>query len=441
MSLWKARRKKFRTVGVFQTRKIKPKKPYPYGLLGQDLAECTSHAIPRKYKQNTDRRPVKSKLRIVEYNVEWLHIPGCKFWDAAVAGALDTRPGFGIAWFDANSLSDGTKRANINQPEKAADLTKIETAAKDHLKAIARKLRSIDADIVVLIEVCDCKTLTELIKAMGKKYIYQYAPYLILNRSPQQIGIITKIDPLKAIEIAGDSMPKSIVAKFKMSYRGISRKISLIAFHMKANQDNDRRKAQIIAAIKPHVDADKQGYRIIITGDFNEGNNLEGTDGAAGCLRDDSPTGIEMKLDQLVQAGENTHFVTNAKRTGITTTGKIDDYFFVDDRLAQEVNVRHVVDVRKYAPKDIKFSDHVPVIVEFTAATNGAETEILDYDLPYYMMNRNDIELQYLGYITLVIVIICIIGCALGCVFGWFVGRKSMKTNMKQILDRNDTQW
>ena len=106
-----------------------------------------------------DRRTNKNELKIVSYNVEWLFLD--------------------------NDHSSGT---GVTCPGSCPWSTYNE--ALIHLNAIAGYLSTIDPDIVILSEVCDCWTVQELINQMVNSD--QYRVYLVKGMDTftgQQVAI------------------------------------------------------------------------------------------------------------------------------------------------------------------------------------------------------------------------------------------------------------
>eukprot|EP00002_Diphylleia_rotans_P017359 TRINITY_DN336_c0_g2_i9.p1 TRINITY_DN336_c0_g2~~TRINITY_DN336_c0_g2_i9.p1 ORF type:complete len:367 (+),score=67.16 TRINITY_DN336_c0_g2_i9:56-1156(+) len=111
-----------------------------------------------------DRRSNKALLSVVTYNAEWL------FYDGGSGGSVC--PGSGCPW-----------------PDK--------TSAEQHFRSIASVLNNLNADIVLLQEVESCAALNRLIGYMGNGASYK--PYMVKGTDTstgQQVGIITKVDPI-----------------------------------------------------------------------------------------------------------------------------------------------------------------------------------------------------------------------------------------------------
>merc|ERR1719461_1629439 len=71
-----------------------------------------------------------------------------------------------------------------------------------------------NADIIIIDEVCDCCTLRELIRHMNRNHLSQtYQEYLLPtpNANGEHIGIITRIDPIDIWNV--NSVPKQLKPK------------------------------------------------------------------------------------------------------------------------------------------------------------------------------------------------------------------------------------
>jgi exonuclease III len=113
-------------------------------------------------KDINDRRIEKNKVRIMQYNVEWLFIDYYASSDC---------PGNGCTW-------------------------KNQTHALQHLESVAHVINDLDPDIINFCEVEGCDELNMVNDAVidSEKYV----PYLIKGSDTstgQNVGMLTKIDP------------------------------------------------------------------------------------------------------------------------------------------------------------------------------------------------------------------------------------------------------
>ena len=115
--------------------------------------------------EHRDMRKDKSKLRIVQYNVEWLFVDYCATSDC---------PGNGCAW--------------ANQ-----------TTAINHLNQVAKVIQELNPDIINLCEVEGCDELNMLSKSIENP---EYYPYMVKGKDTgtgQNVGMLTVVDPLVSL--------------------------------------------------------------------------------------------------------------------------------------------------------------------------------------------------------------------------------------------------
>lgn len=115
--------------------------------------------------EHRDMRQDKSKLRIVQYNVEWLFVDYCATSDC---------PGNGCAW-------------------------KTQADATNHLNQVAKIIKELQPDIINLCEVEGCDELSMLSKSIENPVYY---PYMVKGKDTgtmQNTGMLTLIDPLVSL--------------------------------------------------------------------------------------------------------------------------------------------------------------------------------------------------------------------------------------------------
>ena len=108
-----------------------------------------------------DRRADKSKLRLVQYNVEWLFID---YYSNANC------PGSGCSW--PNS-----------------------TAAQTHMSYVSKVIKDLNPDIINFCEVEGCDELNMLKNSLNDA---TYTPYLIKGTDTstgQNVGMLTRVNP------------------------------------------------------------------------------------------------------------------------------------------------------------------------------------------------------------------------------------------------------
>jgi len=206
--------------------------------------------------EDRDMRQDKSKLRIVQYNVEWLFVDYCATSDC---------PGNGCAW------------AN-------------ETIAINHLNQVATIIKELKPDIINLCEVEGCDELAMLSKSIENP---KYYPYMVKGKDTgtgQNVGMLTVVDPLISLyrteERVNYPIPGSMcgytgqptdtgVSKHyitEFSTNGI--KFAMIGAHLIAFPTDKTRcaereaQAQVLQnVIYGYV---SKGYEIIFLGDLND---------------------------------------------------------------------------------------------------------------------------------------------------------------------------
>ena len=242
---------------------------------------------PTVATHGADRRENQNKLTIMQYNVEWLFLDYYKNADC---------PGDGCSW-------------------------KNSTESMTHLEYVANVINLYNPDIINLCEVEGCDELTTL----ASKISPDLKPYLIegLDTSTgQNVGMLTKVDPMTnlirnnetyAYPISGSQcgydgagttgVTKHYITTFKLK----NVNIAFISLHLLAYPDKSdrcsKREAQakiIESTVSGYV---KNGYEIIVLGDFND-YDKEVTD-----VNNDMP--ISSVLDIIKGYDTDTYVLTN----------------------------------------------------------------------------------------------------------------------------------
>lgn len=206
-----------------------------------------------------DRRQNRDSLRIMQYNVEWLFVDYYSGSDC---------PGDGCTW-------------------------KNQSAAAIHLNAVANVIDTIQPDIINFCEVEGCDELNMLSRALSTK---DYLPYLIKGTDTstgQNVGMLTKVDPVLSLYRNEDRYNYPIDGSMcgytgAVSSTGVSKhyiteffinnvNIAFIAAHLIAIPTDPTRCAQreaqasvLQSVIYNYI---KNGYEIIMIGDFNDYDN------------------------------------------------------------------------------------------------------------------------------------------------------------------------
>jgi len=202
-----------------------------------------------------DRRSDKTKLRIASFNAEWLFLTG--------EGKSDC-PGSGCPWNN-------------------------ETAAQNHLRTIADVLKSINADIVNIVEVQNCNVLKKLNEQLS---VLNYLPYLVQGTDTatgQNVGILTRVDPFEDLKRTSNraeypvlgskcgssntgtsSVSKHYYTKFRVE--GLSKPLAMIGIHFLAFPDDKARCVQreAQATVIQQLSRELSDSHIVILGDIND---------------------------------------------------------------------------------------------------------------------------------------------------------------------------
>lgn len=222
-----------------------------------------------------DRRSDKTKLRIVQYNVEWLFIDYYSEMNC---------PGDGCTW-------------------------KNQTAAQTHMNTVVKRVQSLNPDIINFCEIEGCDELNMLKAKLGASYM----PYLKKgtdSSTGQNVGMLTRVDPSKSLYRTEDRYNYPIPGS-KCGYTGppsssgVSKhyitefefggmNIAFIAAHLVAIPTEASRCAQreAQASVLQTVIADyiQNDYEIIMLGDFND------FDAEVSDLNSDKPTSMVLDI-------------------------------------------------------------------------------------------------------------------------------------------------
>jgi exonuclease III len=225
-------------------------------LFGLVIKTATTETFCPTVSEHRDMRKDKSKLRIVQYNVEWLFVDYCATSDC---------PGNGCAW--------------ANQTE-----------AINHLNQVAKVIQELNPDIINLCEVEGCDELNMLVKSTQNPAYY---PYMVKGKDTgtgQNVGMLTVVDPLVSLyrteervnypipgsmcgytgQTTDTGVSKHYITEF--STNGI--KFAMIGAHLIAFPTDKTRcaereaQAQVLQnVIYGYVE---KGYEIIFLGDLND---------------------------------------------------------------------------------------------------------------------------------------------------------------------------
>lgn len=212
---------------------------------------------PTAPAQPEDRRVDKTTLTIATYNAEWLFIDGTNC------------PGSGCPWT-------------------------TDQMAVDHLHKVAAELIIINADIVNLAEVQNCKVLTLLNDILTDNNM-GYLPYMVLGTDTatgQNMGLLTRIDPAVSLERTANRVAyplpstqcsstytgTSAVSKHYFTHFnivGLDRPLSIFGAHLLAFPDDPNRcvqreaQATVLAQLIAE-EAIANKHSVVMLGDFND---------------------------------------------------------------------------------------------------------------------------------------------------------------------------
>ena len=202
-----------------------------------------------------DRRTDKSKLRIVQYNVEWLFVD---------------------YYSPANCPGDGCKWKNQSEVMK-------------HMGYISERIKDINPDIINFCEVEGCDELNMLKDQLDGSYL----PYLIKGKDTstgQNVGMLTRLDPIKTLYrteakhdfpifgstcgYSGQSGTSGVSKHFitEFEFNGVN--VAFISAHFLAIPTDPTRCAQreaqasvLQSIIYSYI---SKNYELIVLGDFND---------------------------------------------------------------------------------------------------------------------------------------------------------------------------
>lgn len=324
--------------------------------------KCDSYC-PIAPNNPQDRRKDNTTLRIAQFNAEWLFVNG-----------YDNCPGSTCPWKD-------------------------DEMAKSHVSAIANVIAEINPDIINLAEVESCDELNDLLNEPSLSG-YGYEPYMVEGKDTstgQDVGILTKIDPLESLYRTETKVSYPIsISTCKSNYtgtQGVSKhyitsvnvnniNIAIIGLHFLAFPDDpDRcvqREAQatvIQSIIAPYIE---KGYEIIILGDMNDWDNQD--------IDTNNNVPISQVLDLLKGNVGNVSWrlqniagkLTQSERYTCWYDSNYDciyklsetsmiDHILVSDglySLISSVSIEHSLYYQQCST-DFYYSDHWPVVVDF----------------------------------------------------------------------------
>ncbi len=309
-----------------------------------------------------DRRTDKNKLRLVQYNVEWLFIDYYSPMNC---------PGSGCTW--------------TNQSE-----------AQTHMDYVTKVIQQLNPDIVNLCEVEGCDELTMLQKNLDGTYM----PYLKKGTDTstgQNVGMLTRVDPnvnlyrtetkynypLANSQCGYTGAPSStgVSKHYITEFRFNNYNIALISAHLIAIPTDSSRCAQreAQASILQSVIYDyiNDGYEVIMMGDFNDYdaevldiNNNKPTSNVLDILKGNKGdvAGHYQLYSVAEEISQNQRYSDWWDSDNNCNTSSQRDFSMIDHILVTDAIRKNIANVFVYHGYDEycgKYnSDHYPVVVD-----------------------------------------------------------------------------
>jgi exonuclease III len=320
-----------------------------------DMGFAADTECPAVTSEGGDRRADKNKLRLVQYNVEWLFID---YYSSSNC------PGSGCTW-------------------------KNQSAAETHMNYVSSIIKDINPDIINFCEIEGCDELNILKSELGDN---SYNPYLLKGTDTstgQNVGMLTRIDPIRNLyrtemkynyPIAGskcgytDSGSTGVSKHYITEFNFNNMDVAFISAHLIAIPTEPSRCAQREgqASILRSVIADYIGrdYEVIIMGDFND------FDGTVLDVNSNKPTSQVLDIlkgqYQLFSVAEtvpqNQRYSDWYDSDDNCNTQSSKDYSMIDHVLVTSGIQKYIANVtfyHKYSTSCSSYnSDHYPVIVD-----------------------------------------------------------------------------
>ena len=309
-----------------------------------------------------DRRKDPNKLRIVQYNVEWLFVDYYSEMNC---------PGQGCTW-------------------------KNQSEALKHLDYVSQRIKQINPDIINFCEIEGCDELNMLKDTLDGSYI----PYLKKGTDTstgQNVGMLTRIDPLKSLyrtevkynypipgstcgytgSVSSSGVSKHSITEFVFN----NMNVAFISAHLIAIPTDPtrcaQREAQAMVLQSVIYDFINREYEVIMIGDFND------YDGEILDMNNNKPIskvlnilkGVEGVYAGKYQLNSVAEFITQNQRysdwwdsDNNCNTASTHDYSMIDHVLVTELIKKNIFNTFIYHEYDEycgKYdSDHYPVVVD-----------------------------------------------------------------------------
>lgn len=312
-----------------------------------------------------DRRADKKRLRIVQYNIEWMFIDYCAASDC---------PGDGCSW------------KNVSE-------------AQTHMNYVTKVIKDLNPDIINFCEIEGCDELNMLKSSLGGESS-GYMPYLKKGKDTgtgQNVGMLTRVDPLISLYRTEDKYSYPITGSTcgyigNITETGVSKhyitefnfgetNVAFIAAHLIALPTDPprcaQREAQASILQKVIYNYVEKKYEIIMMGDLNDfdANVLDVNNNKPKSLTIDILTGLKGdyagKYELFNVAGmlgqeERYSEWYNSDKNCNTESKK--DYSMIDHILVTENIKKNIESVSIYHGYEeycgTYNSDHFPVIID-----------------------------------------------------------------------------
>jgi exonuclease III len=311
-----------------------------------------------------DRRADKSKLRLIQYNVEWLFIDYYSPMNC---------PGTGCTW--------------VNQSD-----------AEMHMDYVSKVVSELNPDIINFCEIEGCDELNILKDKLGDS---SYAPYLKKGTDTstgQNVGMLTRVDPLVNLyrnelkynypipgskcgytgSVGSSGVSKHYITEFKFN----DYDIAFIAAHLIAIPTDPARCAQreAQASVLQNIIYSYiiKGYEVIMLGDFNDYdgevldvNNNKPTSRVLDILKGNDGDFADLytlhSVAEEIQQKERFSDWYDSDNNCKTASQK--DYSMIDHVLVTDAIRHNILNAFIYHGYDEycgKYnSDHYPVVIDF----------------------------------------------------------------------------
>ena len=310
-----------------------------------------------------DRRSDKSKLRLVQYNVEWLFVD---YYSSAKC------PGTGCSW--------------VNQSE-----------ALTHMDYVAKVVKKLNPDLINFCEVEGCDELNMLKDKLNDN---SYMPYLKKGTDTstgQNVGMLTRIDPtvnLYRTELkytypipcskcgyTGSAGSQGVSKHYITEFEFNNYNIAFISAHFLAIPTDPSRCAQREAqasvlqnTISSYIN---KGYEVIMLGDFNDYdaevmdvNNHKPTSRVLDILKGNQGdlAGLYQLYNIAEEITQNERFSDWYDSDNNCKTASSNDYSMIDHILVTDAIRKNIYNAFIYHGYDEycgKYdSDHYPVVID-----------------------------------------------------------------------------